>query len=113
MADEINKWLTDIQQAIFEIDFFLPAKRDFNDFKKDLKTKRAIERNIGIIGEAINRLLQKQPYIAITSARKIVDTRNYIIHGYDSVSDEILWAIIIKDIPLLNKEVGALLGLST
>jgi uncharacterized protein with HEPN domain len=109
MVNEVNKWLTDIEQAIIEINSFLPKKRDFTQFKKDLKTRRAVERNIEIIGEAINRLLQKQPDIAITYARKIVDTRNYIIHGYDSVSYEIVWAIIVKDLPLLEKEIDALL----
>jgi len=109
MENEINKWLTDIKQAIIEINDFFPGKKDFSEFKKDIKTRRAAERNIEIIGEAVNRILQKNPQINITHARKIVDTRNYIIHGYDSVSQEIIWSIIVKDIPLLEKEVERLL----
>jgi uncharacterized protein with HEPN domain len=52
MQDEIKTWLLDIQQAIIEINDFLPDKKDFFQFKRDLKTKRAIERNVEIIGEA-------------------------------------------------------------
>jgi len=110
MENEISKWLLDIQKAIIEINDFLPEKKDFIEFKKDLKSIRAIERNIAIIGEAVNRILQKNASIKITHARKIVDTRNYIIHGYDSVSNEIIWAIVMRDIPLLEKEVNTLLN---
>jgi len=44
-------------------------------------------------------------------ARKIVDTRNRIIHGYDTVSDDILWAIVLKDLPELEKEINRFLKL--
>lgn len=50
-------WLADIEQAISEINQFLPDQEDFDAFQNDLKTKRAIERNIEIIGEAMNRIL--------------------------------------------------------
>ena len=46
----------------------------------------------------------------ILNARKIVDTRNRIIHGYDSVSDEIIWGIVINHIPILQNEVKGLLA---
>ena len=57
MEKEIKVWLSDIKQAISEIDQFLPEKKIFQEFQKDLKSKRAIERNIEIIGEAVNRIL--------------------------------------------------------
>ena len=93
-----------------EINSFLPDKKDFSIFQKDLKAKRAIERNVEIIGEAVNRILNKQEKITITTARKIVDTRNRISHGYDSVSDDVIWAIVIRDLPILKKEVDDLLS---
>ena len=110
MEKEIKVWLSDILQAISEINAFLPEQKIFQVFRDDLKTRRAIERNIEIIGEATNRILALNPDIAITSARKIVDTRNRISHGYDSVSDDIVWAIIIRDIPVLKEEVEKLLS---
>ena len=50
MDSHIRTWLKDITQAIQEINSFLPVKKDFSDFQEDIKTKRAIERNIEIIG---------------------------------------------------------------
>lgn len=90
MKSEINAWLADIDQAILEIKLFVPSPRNFFEFKKDLKAKRAIERNIEIIGEAVSRIISIDPKIEITNARRIVDTRNRIIHGYDTVSEEII-----------------------
>jgi uncharacterized protein with HEPN domain len=109
MDKEIKVWLSDIKQAIAEIDQFLPEKKIFQEFQKDLKSKRAIERNIEIIGEAVNRILSQNPNIEITNSRKIVDTRNRISHGYDSVSDDIIWSFVIRDIPKLTIEIDNLL----
>jgi uncharacterized protein with HEPN domain len=110
MDKEIKIWLTDIKQSIAEINQFLPEKKMFQEFQKDLKSKRAIERNVEIIGEAMNRILNQNLNIEITNARKIVDTRNRISHGYDSVSDDIIWAIVIRDIPILALEIDKLLA---
>jgi uncharacterized protein with HEPN domain len=40
---------------------------------------------------------------------KIVDTRNRIIHGYDSVSEDVLWLIVVNYLPSLEKQVKELL----
>ena len=68
-----------------------------------------MERNIEIIGEAMDRILKADPNIQISYSRKIVDTRNRIIHGYDSVSDDVIWLIVTKYLPVLEKEVELLL----
>ena len=99
----------ELKQAINEINQFLPEQRTYSEFQKDLKTKRAIERNLEIIGEAVNRILRLNPEFVITNARKIVDTRNRISHGYDTVSDEIIWAIVIRDLKNLEHEIDSLL----
>jgi len=109
MNNEIRTWLKDIEQAISEINSFIPNLKLFAEFQRDLKTKRAVERNIEIIGEAMTRILKMVPDIQISHTRKIVDTRNRIIHGYDSVSEEILWGIIINNLPDLEKEIKELL----
>lgn len=53
MDNKVNAWLEDILRSIEEIFEFLPEKKDFFEFKKDLKTKKAVERNIEIIGETV------------------------------------------------------------
>jgi uncharacterized protein with HEPN domain len=88
----------------------LPEKKDFFEFKKDLKTRKAIERNIEIIGEAVSRIIRVHPEIKISNARKIVDTRNRIIHGYDTVSEDIIWAIVSNDLKKLRHEISTLLN---
>jgi uncharacterized protein with HEPN domain len=109
MEHDIRACLKDIEQAIQEIYEFLPKERNFLAFQKDLKTRKAIERNIEIIGEAMDRVLKADPKIQITDSRKIVDTRNRIIHGYDVVSNDVIWLIINKSLPVLEKEVKKLL----
>lgn len=110
MDNDIKTWLYDILNAIVEINsFFENQSKVFMDYQKDLRTKRAVERNIEIIGEAMNRILKLDETIAITSSRKLVDVRNRIIHGYDSVSDEVIWGIVVKHLPVLKKEAGILL----
>lgn len=111
MDNEVKAWLYDILNAIMEIDsFFIDIPKEFSTYKNDLRTRRAIERNIEIIGEALSRIISYDATINISNARKIVDTRNRIIHGYDSVSDEIIWGIVINHIPILQTEVKDLMG---
>ena len=105
MDVRIQVFLEDIHQAISEIADFLPDDLEFDIYRADLKTKKAVERNLEIIGEAINRILKLDQHFPISNARKIVDTRNRIIHGYDNISDEVIWAIIVKELPQLEKEV--------
>jgi uncharacterized protein with HEPN domain len=109
MKPEINTWLEDISISINEIYEFLPKDIDYFEFEKDLRTRKAIERNIEIIGEALNRILKAYPDISISDSRKIVDTRNRIIHGYDSITPDILWLIIKQSLPVLRNEVAELL----
>lgn len=66
--------------------------------------------NISIIGEATNRILKIDPAIMISNARQIVGTRNYLIHGYDSLRLEMIWAIVVNDLPKLKQEVVSLLS---
>ena len=82
---------------------------EFDIYHNDVKTKRAVERNIEIIGEAMGRILQANPEFSLSNSRKIVDTRNRIIHGYDSVSDQIIWGIVINHLPVLKQEIELLI----
>lgn len=110
MDNSIKTWLYDILGSINEIEsYFVDTPKLFEIYQNDLRTKRAVERNIEIIGEAMNRILKEDNHIEISNSRKIVDVRNRIIHGYDSVSDDVIWGIVIKNLPVLQKEVEVLL----
>ena len=73
--------------------------------------RRAVEREFEIIGEALNRIDRLDPPTAarISELRRIVDFRNRIIHGYDTVDDAVVWGIVEKRLPLLIKDVVCLL----
>jgi len=108
--DNTDKHLQDILTAIEEIDsFFGEGPKLFHQFAENLCLRRAVERNIEVIGEAMNRILKSDADIQITNSRKIVDARNYIIHGYDSLSVDILWSIVINHLPKLKTEATHLL----
>ena len=109
MDKEIELWLHDMLAAIDEIFDFLPDPRNYLEFENDLKTRRAVERNIEILGEAMNRILKTRPEFNIANARRIVDTRNRVIHGYDTVSNSIIWAIAVRELPKLREEIVDLL----
>jgi uncharacterized protein with HEPN domain len=106
MDKEIQIWLFDILNSILEIESFVDFEEtNFQDYSSDVKTKRAVERNLEIIGEAVNRISKKDENLEITDKRKIISVRNRIIHGYDQVSDELIWSIITQYLPVLEKEV--------
>lgn len=111
MAEKsVEKYLNDILESIEQIDsYFDSAPRRFDVYCRTPMMQRAIQMNIAIIGEATNRILKISPDISITKARKIVDTRNYMIHGYDSVSHDMIWSIVINHLPLLKSEITDLL----
>ena len=111
MDERVEKWLYDIRFSIDEIDsFFRDNERTFEAFRRNIILKRAIERNLEIIGESVNRILSRDPNIAIENAKKIVGLRNHIIHSYDNISEETVWAIVINNIPKLKKEIDSLLS---
>ncbi len=110
MERSIKKSLEDILLMIDEIDsFFEVGNKRFDYYMSNLCIRRAVQMDISIIGEATNRILKVQPSICLSSARKIVDTRNYLIHGYDSLSHDIIWGIVVNHLPILKQEVIALL----
>jgi uncharacterized protein with HEPN domain len=82
---------------------------NFLEYQKDIKTKRAVERNIEIIGEAVNRILKEKPSFQIENSRNIVGTRNRIIHSYDNIADDMIWSILINSLPKLKVEIKRLL----
>jgi len=110
MDTNIKTWLLDIQQSIEEISEFLGDHRDFFAYQKDLKTKKAVERNLEIIGEAVSRILKIDNTFPLNEARNIIGTRNRIIHSYDNISDEVIWTIVSRDLPKLKTQVDKLIG---
>ena len=101
MDNRIKQYLFDIEQSIEDIELFMRAINSFEEYEKDKLIKRAVEREIEIIGEAMNRILKIDESIKISNARQIVRTRNRIIHGYDDVDDVVIYGTVKKHLPVL------------
>lgn len=111
MKREVKKYLYDIRTSIESIDSYLGESRNFFEYQNNKLLRRGIEREIEIIGEAMSRALKLDADLQIENARQIVDTRNWVIHGYDKVDDVIIWGIISNHLPKLKIEINNYLDL--
>jgi len=109
MELKIQKYLYDIITSINSIYEYLGENRDFNEYSENKLLRRAVERELEIIGEASNRILKLDSEFPIDNARKIVDLRNWVIHGYDKVDDVIIWGILSNHLPKLKEQVEELM----
>ncbi len=108
MMEKSKKYLSDILIAIDLIEQFTMEINDFNDYQKDLKTQSAVERQLVIIGEALNKLNKIEPRIKIENDKQIISFRNRLVHSYDSIDNSIVWAIIKRHLDLLKVEIISL-----
>lgn len=109
MNNKVNSLTQDIIDSINSIDEHLQFQRDFNLYLNNKTMRRSVERELEIIGEAIKKLLVLKPELKISSAPKIISLRNFIIHAYDSIDDNMIWAIIINHLPILKTEIEELI----
>jgi uncharacterized protein with HEPN domain len=111
MTERQLKLLYDIKIAIDEIDsYFETEAQTYENYRTNSLLRRAVERNLEIIREAMNRLLKENPDFTVENAVRIIGLRNQIIHGYDSVSDENIWGIVNRHLPNLKSEVNYLIN---
>lgn len=110
MQREARQYLFDIKESIDSIWEYLGDKYDFNIYLNNKLLRRGVERELGIIGEAISKLIKLDNKINISNSRRIIDLRNWVIHGYDKVDDVIIWGIITRDIPILKNEIEKLIN---
>lgn len=106
MDDYIAVYLYGVKRAIEEVEsYFADYPMRYDIFEKDYLRRSAVERKTEIMGEAINRILKIQHDFPLPNAKAVIDTRNRIIHAYDSVKPEFLWSLVIRHIPQLKKDV--------
>jgi len=108
---KVRAYLLDIEQACALLARFTSGKT-LADYLSDPMLRSAVERQFEIIGEALNRGVTLDPRLAhrVTDAASIVAFRNLLIHGYSTVSDEVVWGILQGKFPTLQREVHALLS---
>jgi uncharacterized protein with HEPN domain len=104
---DIKAYYYDVLESIKHIFQFLDSFniKTFDEYQANILVKSAVERKLEIIGEAINRVFKMDSTLPITDYRKIIDTRNFIIHQYDFVDDAQVWGILEKHLLVLKQQV--------
>ena len=107
---EVDLFFRDVLEAGTAILHFT-AGRNATDYETDDYLRSAVERKFTIIGEALHEILAADPSLEtqISEARRIVDFRNLLIHGYSIVKHDRVWGYVQRDLPRLLAEVRALL----
>ncbi|MCT8341220.1 DUF86 domain-containing protein [Flavobacteriaceae bacterium TK19130] len=105
MTEKSKKYLSDILMAIDLIEKFTSETPEFNQYDNDLKTQSAVERQLAIIGEALNKLKKADADIEIENDSQIIGFRNRLVHAYDSIDNSIVWAIIKRHLGNLKDEI--------
>jgi len=111
MNDETRKNLIDVLQAAEEIENFV-CGMDFKAYQNNPVTKRAVERDFEIIGEALNRIKHTDSELLreISEHERIIGFRNILIHGYDIVDEAIVWQAATNHLPILIRDVKQILS---
>ncbi len=108
MMEKSKKFLSDILIAIDLIEKFTVDISDFNSYQTDLKTQSAVERQLSIIGEALNQLRKIELDLNIENDKQIIGFRNRLVHAYDSIDNSIVWVIINRHLTKLKEEIQSL-----
>ena len=110
MERDPRAWLWDVCQAADRVAEFVRGQ-GFADYLADVKLRSAIERQLEIVGEALNSLSREAPELVsrIPDARRAIAMRNVLIHAYRNIDNEAVWQTIQVDLPRLRLEAAALL----
>ena len=110
MQREARKYLVDIQGAIRSLGRYTSGKQ-FSDYVAEEMLRDAVERKFEIVGVALSGLADEDELTAdrISEYRKSIGFRNLLAHGYAHVDNRIVWNIVENSLPMLAREVDALL----
>ena len=111
MTDRIPKLLVDALGAIEAAQEFV-AGISLADYAADKMRRSAVERQLEILGEACSRLAKLEPAMvdSVANLKLAMGMRNRIIHGYDSVDDEIVYFNVVGDLDALRADLAKLLA---
>jgi len=95
------EWLQNVLDAIGKVEWRTRGGRTL--FDADDVLQDAIIRQVAIIGQAVKRLSEdvKRTYPDIPW-REIAGMRDILVHDYNDVDLDIVWAVVEKDLPALK-----------
>ena len=110
MRHKALKYFYDIRQACDLIEQFTRGK-SFEEYLGDALLRSAVERQFMIVGEALFQALNVDPSRkkAITDARRIINFRHVMVHGYAAITPATVWGVVQEDLATLRREVETLL----
>jgi len=110
MRRDARAFLWDIREAADRVKEFIEGV-DADTYSNNAMIRSAVERQLEIIGEALNQLASVEPDTAarIPELRQAVGLRNILIHGYATIDDALVWHTARTDVPKLRACVAQLL----
>jgi len=106
MDDRTRAWLYEILKAIQEIEsYFEEHEKNLDHFTAQVIKKRAVERNLEIIGNFLGKVATHLPELKLFHVEKITDTSNRLMKGDVQVSEDLIWDILANDLPRLREEI--------
>ncbi len=111
MPPEAAAYLWDARRAGELVQEFI-AGRTVDEYVADPLVSSAVERQLAIVGEALNRVSKADAVMAsaITDLPRIVSLRNILVHGYTGVDSHLVWQLATTKLPLLLAELEGLLA---
>lgn len=111
MPHNAQTLLQDVRHAAQLIESFTSG-RSLAEYGTDAMLHAAVERQFIIVGEALSRLEKLDAALVgqIMAYRQIIGFRNVLVHGYDTIDDQIVWQVIQKDLPVLKQQAEELLS---
>jgi len=104
MTERYKKYLVDMINAIELVEQFVIDTPNFPQYQNDAKTKSAVERQLIILGEAVNKFNKEATDLHLSNLSQIVSFWNRLAHEYDKIDDSIVWAIVKNHLPILKEE---------
>lgn len=111
MFPKSAKLLEDMRRAASDVLGFA-AGRSLADYTSDALLRYAVERGLEVVGEALTQLERYEPELAqrVTNYDQVIRFRNVLAHGYNVLKPDKVWDVVEQHLPLLKREVEALLA---
>ncbi|ASJ21242.1 DUF86 domain-containing protein [Brachyspira hampsonii] len=99
-------YINDIKKCINSIENYLIEIKDKDDFLSNERMQKLMIYEIMIIGEASSKIsIETKNNNPQIEWRLLSDMRNFLIHQYHDICNDIVWATVNKDIPKLKEDI--------